>query len=154
MHIIEDTRQKIDRHTMKHTCFEAMGVDIIRNSLPYGDYVLPPKISVDTKENMGEIANNLTGEHKRFRHECEKAQASGCHLYVLIETTDEIRSVDEVHLWINPRLAVSNKAITGERLEKIMKTMQHRYGVRFMFCHPINSAEMVLRILNGEFEDE
>ena len=35
---------------------------------------------------------------------------------------------------------------------KAMKTMQTRYGVRFMFCDPKDSAEMVLRILRGEFE--
>lgn len=154
MHLIEDTRQKIDRHNIKHNCFDEMGIEVVRCALPFGDYALAPSISVDTKENMSEIAQNLTGEHERFRRECEKAQNANCHLYVLVETEWMIRSVDDVHIWENPRAVNSPKAVTGAKLEKVMKTMQRRYGVKFMFCHPINSAEMILRILNGEFEDE
>lgn len=154
MVIIEDTRQKSGQHNKKHLHFDAMGVQMLRNSLPFGDYCYPPSISVDTKENIDEIAQNLTGEHERFRHECERAQQADCHLYILIETEWPIRSVEDMPKWMNPRSPISRKAVTGERLKKIMETMSHRYGVTFMFCHPDNAAEMILRILNGEFEDE
>lgn len=154
MTIIEDTRQKLEQHKTKHSCFDEMGVLVTRCSLPFGDYCYPPSISVDTKANMDEIAMNLTGEHDRFRRECERAMEAGCSLYILVETEWEISSVDDVHKWINPRAPISKKSITGDRLEKIMKTMNRRYGVRFMFCKPINSAEMIIRILNGEFENE
>ncbi len=154
MYIIEDTRQKLNQHTIKHQAFDRMDVSVLRCALPFGDYVLPPAISVDTKENMQEIAANLVGDHARFRQECLKAQEAGCHLYILVETEwENINSIDDVHLWYNSRLIYSSKAVTGERLEKTMKTMQKKYGVRFMFCRPWESAKTIIRILNGDFED-
>lgn len=154
MHIIEDTRQKDKMHEAKHQSFEEMGVSLIRCALPFGDYTLPPTISVDTKRNMQEIAGDLVGDHARFRNECIKAQEAGCHLYMLIETEwEDINSVDDVHVWYNPRLIYSRRAVTGEKLEKIMHTMEEKYNVRFMFCRPNESAAMVMKILNGDFED-
>ena len=151
--VIEDTRQKVNHHEVKHTCLEQMGVNILRCALPFGDYSLPPKICVDTKENMEEIAANMVGDHVRFRNECMKAKLAGCHLYILVETQLGIRCVDDVVAWVNPRLRFSSKAVTGERLMKMMKTMQVRYGVTFMFCDPNDSAEMILKILRGDYED-
>lgn len=153
--IIEDTRQKLDQHDMKHDSFRDMGIDLLRCALPFGDYAYPPSIAVDTKGNMQEIAANLVGDHERFRHECMKAKEAGCHLYILVETDWEtINSVEDVHNWYNPRLIYSHRAVTGDRLEKIMRTMQRRYGVRFMFCRPEESAETIIKILNGDYENE
>lgn len=154
MHIIEDTAQKEGKHELKHNSFNEMGVELRRCKLPYGDYIFPPPISVDTKENMSELIMDITSEHERFRRECERAQEDGCHLYILTETEWDIRSIDDVHIWENPRSPLSQKATTGARAEKILKTMAHKYGVKFMFCHPTRAAEYVLRILNGEFENE
>lgn len=155
MIIIEDTRQKQNKHDLKHTKFSDNGIDLIRCALPFGDYAYPPQIAVDTKESMQEIAANLVGDHARFRQECINAQNAGCHLYVLIETEwSDIKSVDHVHTWFNPRQIYSHKAVTGEKLEKIMKTMQSKYGVRFLFCRPEDAATMILKILNGDYENE
>ena len=152
--IIEDTRQKANHHEEKHVYLEKMDVNILRCALPFGDYAFPPKISVDTKENIEEIAANITGDHTRFKNECIKARMAGCQLYILIETETGIRSIEQMPTWVNPRSRFSSKAVSGERLMKAMKTMQTRYGVRFMFCDPKDSAEMVLRILRGEFEHD
>ena len=152
--IIEDTRQKNGKHELKHRAFDASGIRITRCKLPFGDYALAPERSVDTKENMEEIANNISTEHARFRRECVAALTAGCQLYVLVENTNGIRSVDDVHNWYNPELKYRPTAITGERLEKSMKTMTKRYGVRFVFCSPEESGMMVVRILCGGLEDE
>lgn len=154
MTIIEDTRQKQNMHDKKHDDFKDNQINLLRCALPFGDYAFPPKIAVDTKENIQEIAANLVGDHARFRSECIKAKEAGCHLYILIETEWEtINSVNDVHLWYNPRLIYSSKAVTGERLEKTMKTMQERYGVRFLFCRPDKSAMEIIKILNGDYEN-
>lgn len=150
--IIEDTRQKIQHHEVKHTCLEQMGVNTLRCALPFGDYAYPPTISVDTKENIEEIAANIVGDHVRFRNECMKAKLAGCHLYILIENTLGIKSIEELKAWINPRTRFSPKAVSGEKLAKIMNTMQIRYGVTFMFCDPNEAAEMILKILEGKYE--
>ena len=155
MVVIEDTRQKQDKHDIKHASFDEIGVEILRCALPFGDYAYPPKIAVDTKENIQEIAANLVGDHSRFRQECINAKNAGCHLYILIETEwTTINSVEDVHSWYNPRLIYSSKAVTGEKLEKIMKTMQKKYGVTFLFCRPEDSANTIIKILNGDYEDE
>lgn len=147
MVIIEDTRQKSGMHELKHQHFEEMGVDLVRNMLPFGDYALPPSISVDTKANMDEIASNIGSDHQRFKRECIAARDAGCQLIILVENTDGISSVNEVHKWINPDLIYRPRAITGERLEKAMKTMSERYGVRFEFCEPQDSAKKIMELL-------
>ena len=147
MVIIEDTRQKSGMHELKHSHFEQMGVQIVRNMLPYGDYAIPPKVSVDTKANMAEIASNIGSDHVRFKRECIAARDAGCQLIILVENTEGISSVNDVHKWINPDLIYRPKSITGERLEKAMKTMTERYGVQFEFCAPEEAASKIVKLL-------
>lgn len=149
MIIIEDTAQKNDKHEIKHSRFEELGVELIRNKLPFGDYCLPPYISVDTKADMDEIAMDIGSDHTRFRNECIKAKNAGCQLIILVENTQGIRCVDDVSKWINPRLVYSPNAISGERLMKAMKSMSRKYSVEFVFCHPEESADYVVKLLGG-----
>jgi ribosome-associated protein len=101
---------------------------------------------------MEEIAQNIGGaasEHQRFKNECIKAKECGAQLIILVENTEGISSINEVHNWINPELVYRPRAITGERLEKAMKTMSERYGVRFEFCHPEESAKRIMELLEN-----
>ena len=151
MVILEDTRQQAGKHDLKHEYFASQGVVIVRTKLLFGDYALwGGSISVDTKANVEEIAQNIGGssaEHGRFRRELQRAQDMGCHLYVLIENDEGITSIEGVRTWVNPRLIDSSKAITGERLAKAMQTMQERYGVTFLFCHPERAAATIHYLL-------
>lgn len=150
MFIIEDSRQQKGKHETKHKEFADMGINLLTNVLPYGDYAYPPKVSVDTKRNMAEIAQNIGGtEHVRFKNECIKARDCGAQLYILVENTDGITTIDEVHKWINPDLVYRPRAITGVRLEKAMKTMSERYGVKFEFCTPEQSAKRIMELLKN-----
>lgn len=152
MTIIEDTRQKSGMHELKHSRFEEMGVQIVRNMLPFGDYALPPTISIDTKADMAEIASNIGSDHQRFKRECIAAKNAGCQLIILVENDDGIRSVNDVHKWINPEVIYRPRAITGERLQKAMITMTERYGVRFEFCEPEESADRIIELLGVSYE--
>ena len=147
MTIIEDTRQKSGMHELKHQHFEEMGVELVRNMLPFGDYALPPTISVDTKADMAEIASNIGSDHQRFKRECIAARDAGCQLIILVENTDGIACVTDVHKWVNPEQIYRPRAITGERLQKAMLTMSERYGVRFEFCEPEQSAKRIMELL-------
>lgn len=149
--IIEDSRQKKGMHELKHSHFEKMGVRIVRNMLPFGDYARAPEISIDTKANMDEIASNIGSDHQRFKRECIAAKEAGCQLIILVENEEGITSVNEVHEWINPEAIFRPRAITGDRLEKAMKTMSERYGVRFEFCTPEEAAGRIIELL-GEGE--
>ena len=152
MYLIEDSRQQKGKHEQKHKDFAYMGINLLVSTLPFGDYAYPPKVSVDTKRNMEEIAQNIGGaasEHQRFKNECIKARECGSQLIILVENTNGITCIDEVHTWINPELIYRPKAITGTRLEKAMKTMSERYGVRFEFCTPEQSAQRIMELLKN-----
>ena len=150
MWLLEDTKQQAGKHETKHKAWADHGDNLVRCALPVGDYALPPRVAIDTKASMQEIAQNIGGssaEHGRFRRELQRAQDIGCHLYILVENDEGIRNVDEVATWVNPRLIDSPKAITGDRLAKAMQTMQERYGVTFLFCHPERAAATIHYLL-------
>jgi ribosome-associated protein len=126
-------------------------ISLIRSKLPFGDYAPVPKISIDTKRNMDEIAGNICGaEHRRFINECKAAKAAGCQLIILIENEDGISDISQVHTWINPRSVYSDKCVQGARLQKAMETIQERYGVSFQFCNPEESAQRIMELLNEQ----
>ena len=148
MIIQEDTRQKAGEHEIKHQWFKEHGVELIRCKLPFGDYAVPPSIAIDTKKNMDEIAANICGkEHRRFINECKAAKAAGCSLIFLIENDLNIKDISQVHTWTNPRVIYSEKCVHGDRLQKAMMTIQERYGARFLFCSPEDSANIIMEIL-------
>ena len=152
MYIIEDTGQKIGQHVIKNDYFKENSISVIRNKLPFGDYALPPRVAVDTKRDMDEIAGNICGartEHIRFKKECIKAKEAGCKLYFLIENEVGIDNIDQVHEWVNPRCVYNPDCVHGERLEKAMKTIQERYGCTFLFCKPEDSAGIIIKLLTG-----
>lgn len=169
--IYEDTRQKPGQHMMKHRWWEKKGVEVVRHKLDYGDYALTPnkpRIAVDTKANMAEIAMNISRQHVRFKNECIRAFDAGAQLYMLIENTNGYTCINDVNAWRNDHCTYCfmdgcepwnglmkcprhgrRAPIQGQRLAKAMSTMQERYGVLFEFCTPQMAAQRVLELLNG-----
>lgn len=146
--IIEDTRQKDGKHQQKHIGFEDLGVDLLRCKLPFGDYALPPSVSVDTKENLEEIAGNLCGsmkERDRFIRECKAAAAAGCQLVIMVETEHDGSLLDLGDIRIG-----SGKVVTGLQLYRAMTTVSGRYGVQFVLVRPEDAAKEIVRILHGK----
>lgn len=151
MVIIEDTRQQSGKHDIKHNWFVTHGISLVRSKLPFGDYAPVPKVSIDTKRDIDEIAGNICGkEHKRFINECKAARDAGCKLFILVENELGISDISQVHTWENPRSVYSDGCIQGPRLQKAMETIQERYGVTFMFCSPEESAQMITRLINEQ----
>lgn len=150
MVILEDTRQQAGKHDLKHAYWHEHGVSIERTKLPVGDYaVWGGSVSVDTKQDVEEIAANIGGkEHARFREECKLAKRLGAVLVVLVENRDGFTCVDDVTAWVNPNPHKTARSIEGPRLAKAMRTMSERYGVRFEFCTPEESGRRVLEILS------
>lgn len=149
MVIIEDTRQKQGLHQTKNDYWSECGDTVIRCKLAFGDYAEPPKIAVDTKQNLLEIATNMCGagaERKRFREECKAAKNAGCKLVFLIE----YRSVKEPAELIGRKIRLmSKKIIEGEQLYTAMVTMSERYGCTFEFCDPKDAGQRIKDILAG-----
>lgn len=146
--IVEDSRQKVGKHQQKHIGFEDLGVDLLRCKLPFGDYALPPAVSVDTKENLEEIAGNLCGsmkERDRFIRECKAAAAAGCQLVIMVETEHDGSLLDLGDIRIG-----SGKVVTGLQLYRAMTAVSGRYGVRFVLVRPEDAAKEIMRILTGK----
>ena len=165
MIIQQDTRQKKQHHVRKEQWFEEHGIKIINSKLLVGDYMIPSdgSVSVDTKKDIGELYGNLIQSHKRFRAECDLASEIGIQLYVLVENEDGITEINDILKWKNPQFFVYRKKLrqgiqckppaSNQQLLKIMHSMEKNHGVRFLFCRPSESAEIIVRLLNHEYAD-
>lgn len=129
--ILEDINNKPGKHELKHRFWEQNGIEVIRQRLPVGDYVLvndkiqdvfdrkekrsiPVKmmdllgtysVAIDSKFSIQELCGDVCGkQHERFRDECILAQNNGIKLIVLVENEDGITDLRDLHRWVNPRL--------------------------------------------------
>ena len=174
MLILIDTRQQEGKHDTKERWFAAHGVELRRTKLYVGDYTLPTdqSICIDTKKDIQELVSDICGkDHKRFRAECERAKEAGIQLIVLVENrggkvgrgemyNTTIRSLNELHKWSNPRLFIMQgkkqkypRATRGVTLMKACMTMEQKYGVKFMFCTPEESAQKIVELLSEKGGD-
>lgn len=145
MVIYEDTRQQAGKHRNIHAYCRASGIKIIRQALNVGDYQIAGKgdISVDTKQDVLELASNVFQEHDRFRAECMRAQEAGIQLIVLVE---ELLPGGRLDRWLPPR----EVRFSPSTLRKAMITMQREYGVKFRFCDGRSTGRQLIEYLKGE----
>ena len=152
MILIEDTRNKIDKHKTKRQCFENLGHKVVRTKLFVGDYSLlnNQSICIDTKQDWVEVANNVCGKsHERFRNECIKAKNCDIRLVILVEEETPVEQ------WKSPlkRNRTAYTQVKGETLAKAIHTMHEKYGVEFINCDRSESADKILEILGVKNEE-
>ncbi len=156
--------------------FDRQGVRHYISKLWTGDYMSldNPRLIIDRKQNLTEICANVCQNHDRFRNELIRAKGNGIKLIILIEHSNQIRSIDDVAGWQNPRGrkrswipdrcvgtgeneywipghwdTASTKAMTGETLSKIMRTMEQKYGCEFHFCDKLHTGKRIIELLGG-----
>ena len=144
-----DTREKPKAIENIVKEFDKQGVKHIRSKLYSGDFMLlsNPYLTIDRKQNLNELCNNVVQDHVRFRSELIRAHEVGISVVVLVEHGGGIKSLEDVPNWVNPRLKVSPLAVSGERLYKILKAMEYTYNVRFEFCDKRQTGKRILEIL-------
>lgn len=154
--VLMDTREKPKAVQTIMKQFEAAGVRVIRTKLWVADYQLfdNPHLVVDRKQTLSELCNNVVQDHKRFRAELLRAQEYGQHIIVLVEHSKNIRTLEDVIHWVNPRLKVSPLAVSGERLYKILSAMSKTYDVEFRFCTKDQTGATIIELLKGEQHGE
>ena len=143
MVIIEDTRQQAGKHN------NLSDLEVIRSKLAFGDYALPPKIAVDTKAGLHEIAQNLCGsvkERSRFTRECKLAKQCGANLVFLIETGSYQKPSDLIG---HDVLLLSGKKVSGLQLYRAMMATSQYYGCRFEFCERSKTGKRIMEILGN-----
>ncbi|WP_073992696.1 ERCC4 domain-containing protein [Parasporobacterium paucivorans] len=139
-----------------------------------GDYMSldNPRVIIDRKQNLSEICANVCQGHDRFRRELVRAQEMGIKLIILIEHGPDIKSIDDVASWQNPRgkIRIPDKietdpagneywiaggwretnAMTGETLAKVMQTQERKYGCEFEFCEKTQTGKRIIELLGGD----
>ena len=151
--VIVDTREKPRAIVKILAEFDRQGVAYVRRALNFADYADPDRLPgpvIDRKQNLIEVASNVTIDRKRFVREIERCNRAGCRLIVLIEHGNRIKCLEDVITWRNPRLKDSPYAVSGERLYKIMKAMEGYYGIEWRFCNKQSTGRQIIRLLGAE----
>ena len=150
-----DTREKQRAIKQILKTFDRRGVKHISSKLFVGDYMAidNPRVVVDRKQNLIELCTNVCQDHDRFRAELIRARDVGIKVVILVEHGDGIKSLEDVIFWRNPRLDTSPKALTGERLYKILRTIGRKYGCLFDFCDKRETGDRILEWLESGADD-
>lgn len=136
--------------------FERQGIKYFVSKLPVGDYMSydNPRRVIDRKQSLAEVAVNVGQDHARFKRELERAQEYGIHLIFLVEHGGTVKSLEDVRNWNNPRLNEHPLALSGERLYKIMLTMQNKYGIEWLFCDKRCTGKRIIELLSEASESQ
>ena len=145
--------------------FDKQGIKHPVSKLMVGDYMNydNPRVIVDRKQNLTEVCSNVCQDHDRFRRELVLAKENGIQLIILCEHGKDIKSLEDVIFWKNPRSekrkkidgkwqTVQTNAMKGDVLYKILTTLQEKYGVRFEFCDKDETGKRIVELL--EIEDD
>lgn len=142
MVLIEDTRNKIGKHNNVFRYCKKHNIEICRKALLVGDYMLPNgKISVDTKQSIIELANDIYSDKLAFNKKYKKCLRYGIKLIVLIE--ENIDCLENLVSWKSNRTRIS-----GKFLYEMMTTLKLSYGVRFVFCDKKDTGKTLIELLN------
>ena len=147
--IVVDTRERPQAIAKILSYFDKIGAKVIRSKMYVADYMLlsNPYLVIDRKQNLNEVCNNVVQDHKRFTDELKRAAEVGISVVVLVEHGADIKTLEDVAKWENPRLKESPLAVSGERLYKIMRAIEYSYNTRFEFCTKAQTGRRIVEIL-------
>lgn len=138
-----DSREKKNEHIKSY--FERHGIPFKVQKLDEGDYQIDgkPNITVDRKQNMQEVYNCVVNDKSRFMKEVRRCYEKGIKLYILIEHSPQIKTLEDVPKWKNKYGTISSREIM-ERLYRLHIS----YGVEILFCSKRQTAKKIIEILN------
>lgn len=144
--------------------FDALGVRYFRSKLYCGDYqsLDNARLVIDRKKDLQELCGNVCQQHERFKAELVRAKDSGIQIIILCEHGAEIKTLEDVFFWQNPRREIYRwtteggkkkrvlaypKATSGESLYRSLCTIRDRYGVQFEFCNKDETGKRIMELL-------
>lgn len=169
MDIQIDSREKARAIRKIVKTFDDNGVKHFSSKLLVGDYMSldNPRLIIDRKQNLQELCGNVCQQHERFKRELLKAMDAGIQLIILIEHGKDIKSIEDVYFWKNPRkhevrwrtvngkkerYVASSKAVDGNQLYKSLCIIRDRYNVRFEFCEKNDTGKKIIELLSERHE--
>lgn len=167
MQVQVDTREHAKEWERIKEQFDTLGVQYFRSKLYVGDYqsLDNPRLVIDRKKDLQEICGNVCQQHERFKAELLRAKEQGIKLVILCEHGPDIKSLEDVYFWQNPRKyqirwrtvngkrvkdVISAKAVDGNQLYKSLCTIRDRYNVDFVFCQKEETGQKIIEILGGK----
>ena len=152
--LLVDTREKPKAIENILATFEAEGVPVARTKLLFGDYAdyNRPGIVVDRKQNIAELAKNVTVERARFIAELERARAANAQLVILVEQNRykdrdkwiSVKDISDLMLWSNP-----HTKIRGEKVFRVLSELTYKYNISVIFCDKRVTGKRLLEIIYG-----
>ena len=152
--LLIDTREKPKAIENILATFEAEGVPVARTKLLFGDYAdyNRPGIVVDRKQNIAELAKNVTVERQRFVAELDRAKAAKAKLVILVEQNRykdrdkwiAVKDISDLMLWSNP-----HTKIRGEKVFRVLSELIYKYNISVMFCDKRVTGKRILEIIYG-----
>ena len=152
MIFVHDTRDKPSKHKNVTEHLLSQGHQIVRSKLFVGDisFLNDQSVCIDLKRNLSEICLNVCQQHSRFRAELIRANEYGIKLVILCEHGRDIKCLNDVIGWVNPRIKESPMAVSGERLYKILSVISVKYSVDFLFCTKAETGKRIIELLTEE----
>ena len=171
MQIQVDTREHAKEWERIKGQFDALGVQYFRSKMYVGDYqsLDNPRLVIDRKKDLQEICGNVCQQHERFKAELLRAKEQGIKLVILCEHGADIKTLEDVFFWRNPRKyqirwktvngkrvkdVISAKAVDGNQLYKSLCTIRDRYNVDFVFCQKEETGQKIIDILGGTMKED
>jgi len=145
MVILVDTRQKKEKHENIENYFSNNKIYIISQKLDVGDYMFENgKVSVDTKENIYELASNLFDV--RFQKELKRAKQLEIKLYILVEQNF---NKDRILNWKSKKRIDGTfiTKITGLMIYNRMRIYTKLFNVAFRFCRKVDTGKKIIELL-------
>ena len=153
MIIIQDFREKHGHHNEIETYCKDNDILLHRMALEVGDYMLGDycngafkpigNISVDTKQDLQELAGDLYKDKCAFNKKYRKCFENGITLYVLVQ--QPVNNLSDLVKWKSRHTNVS-----GRLLLDLIDRLRKSYGVKFVFCRKENVAQTIIKILTKE----
>ena len=152
--LIIDTREKPKAIRNILQTFDEAGIRYESSKLLFGDYMdwNRPGLVIDRKQNIAELAKNVTTEYKRFVAELERAKAADAKLVILVEQNrykyngqwKRVENINDLMLWSNP-----HSSIQGEKVFRVLSALINRYNISVQFCDKRQTGREILKIIYG-----
>ena len=150
MIIIQDFREKRGHHKSIEQYCKDNNIILHRMKLEVGDYMLGElekgkykptgNKSIDTKQDLSELATDLYKDKLAFNKKYRKCYDNKIQLYVLVE--EEVKTLRDIVTWCSP-----HTRLNGRLLLDMIDRLRKSYGVKFVFCSKSQTAEYIIKIL-------
>ena len=144
--IIVDSREKKNSHILKY--FITHDIDYVVQKMDVADYQIQGKdnLVIDRKQNLDELARNLTNrsDHARFWKEVRRAKEKNIKMIILCEHGGQIKDIKSVADWHSKYSPVS-----GRHLMEEIYRVHIAYGVDFLFCDKRSTGKRIIELLGG-----